>query len=423
MEVIMRRASLLILLLLFALFVVASVSIPGNNRVQSQSKPAYTSVLTSRQSTASSARVYLYFVLKEPAGFLLARASEGDAHQPLSAPRPITLIGSGFGQSEADAVLSLQLSPDGRYLAIDGTRPDAEQVWIYDTQRMRVNLLPADAQGNFLRWLPNGNRHTFLYRPMFPVGAVSRAEMQAWSATMWQVDAATGAHKSINLGVPAANLIDAAPSPDGRHIIYSTTTGLSQGSDTWLMNSNGATRKHLFKNTGTEAINALFSWSPNGKHIIYERLVDSATPFLNAGLWLMNAQGGQLQRLAATDGGHGYTPSWSSDSRKVAFIVRTNLYDVQANIRAQSLQSAIDVVDIVSKKISQVASPHETGMQLNINPTWTDNNTRITFTALNAPNLLLGGTLRYWSVPVSSSGIHQAATTVTSAMTHIVAVS
>src|SRR4030088_286233 len=80
MEVIMRRASLLILLLLCALSVVASVSIPGNNRVQSQSKPVYTSMLTSRQSIASSAHVYLYFVLKEPAGFLLARASEGDAH-------------------------------------------------------------------------------------------------------------------------------------------------------------------------------------------------------------------------------------------------------------------------------------------------------------------------------------------------------
>jgi Tol biopolymer transport system component len=416
MEIVKRRASLLTLLLLFVLCVVVGASIYGNQRARSQ--PTRSAGQTVQNATSPS---YLYYVLKASNGFVLARAHRGNARQPVGAPQVIAPISPGFGQSEADAVLALQLSPDGRYLLIDGTRPDAEQVWIYDTQKMKINLLPADAQGNFLRWLPNGNRHTFLFRPMFPVGAVSPTGMQAWRATLWLVNAATSAHSSIDLHTPAANLVDAAPSPDGKHIIYSTSSGLSLGSDTWLANSNGGARKHLFKNSGILAIDALFAWSPDGKHVAYERLADSATPFLNAGLWLMNADGKQRQRLAAADGGHGYALSWSSDSRKVAFITRTNPHDALANVQAQSLQSAIAVVDIVSKKVSLVASTRETGMQLNINPAWTDHNTHITFTALNAPNRVLGGTLHYWWVPINKAQVHPA--TISVAITHVVAVS
>ncbi len=136
----------------------------------------------------------------------------------------------------------------------------------------------------------------------------------------------------------------------------------------------------------------------------------------------MNAQGTQSQRLADTDGGHGYAPSWSPDSSKVAFIVRTNPHNVQANVQSQSLQSAINVVDIASKKIYQVASPQETGMQLNINPAWTTDSTHITFTALNAPNHVLGGTLHYWSVPAVSAQVHPSATLLTTPIPHVVAV-
>ncbi len=414
----MRKIHLIVPLILFVICIVASISLSGMRWMHPDT--AHTSVRA--DSFKITSQTYLYYVLKESQGFMVARAPEGSTHQPLSAPQPVTLIGSGFGTSTADAVLSLQLSPDGRYLAIDGTRPDAEWVWVFDTLHNKIRLLPSDAQGNFLRWLPSGNGHTFLYRPMFPVGPVPPAKVQDWHATAWQVNAATGSHTGIDLGVPSAYLVDAAPSPDGAHIVYSTTAGLSLGSDTWLANSNGKVRKHLFTNKGSEAINALFTWSPDGKNIIYERLVDSATPFLNAGLWLMSAQGTQSQRLADTDGGHGYAPSWSPDSRKVAFIVRTNPHDVHANAQAQALQSAINVVDIVSKKIYQVASPQVTGMQLNINPAWASDSSHITFTALNAPNYVLGGTLHYWSVAAVSGQMRPSAATLGAPIAHVAAV-
>lgn len=411
----MQKTSVFTLFLLSSICIIAGISLIAAHEVQLN----ISRTATHTDGPSATSQAYLYYILKQTQGFVVARAPEGNAHQPLSAPQPVTAIGSGFGTSSADAVLSLQLSPDRRYLAIDGTRPDAEWVWVFDTQLNTIRLLPSDAQGNFLHWLPSGNGHTFLYRPMFPVGSVTTP--QDWRATLWQVDAATGFHKGINLGAPSANLIDAAPSPDGSQIIYSTTAGLSLGSETWLANSNGSLRRHLFDNGGREAINALFSWSPNGKNIVYERLVDSPTPFLNAGLWLMNAQGTGSERLADTDGGHGYAPAWSPDSRKVAFIARTNPYDVQANIQPQALQSAINIIDIASKKIYPLASPQDTGMQLNINPTWTADSSRITFTALNAPNRVLGGTLHYWSVPAIPTQIHPAASILGTPIAHVVA--
>src|SRR5581483_6186126 len=118
---------------------------------------------------ASQGGPYLYYVLKRPGSFVLARARAGTIHQPLETPRVVASFGDDFGQTTADSIVSLQVSPDGRYMAIDGTRSDGEFVWTFDTQRLALTLQPASAGGTFLHWLP-GSSETFLFRPMFPRG-------------------------------------------------------------------------------------------------------------------------------------------------------------------------------------------------------------------------------------------------------------
>src|SRR5438270_10025382 len=116
-------------------------------------------------------------------------------------------------------------------------------------------------------------------------------------------------------------------------------------SDIWMMNSDGSGQTHLFHTgSGVQSIAGLFAWSPDGKTIAYERLSDSPTPFLPAGLWIMNTNGGQQYRLAGADGGHGYAPVWSPDSHKIAFVVRTNVGNRLADLQMQSLQSAVAIV-------------------------------------------------------------------------------
>ena len=422
----MRRTSLTGLVLLLLLGIVTVFYFQGERGAYSH---ANTDQMTANRAktitgSPSNATAYIYYTLKQSTGFVLARALRGSSGQPLSDPQPVARFSDGFGLAESDSVLNMQLSPDGRYLEIDGTRDHGEQVWMYDTQQMSMNLTPAYVLGNFLHWMPGGTGHTFLYRPMFPMGPSAPMDGNGWNPGLWEVDAATGAHINIDIHVPSAYLIDAASSPDGSRIIYSTTAGLGMGSDTWLMNRDGSGMIHLFNNPGgAQSIAALFSWSPDGKTIAYERLSDSPTPFLPAGLWIMNTTGGQQNRLADADGGHGYAPVWSPDSHKIAFVVRTNVGDLQADLQMQSLQSAVAIVDVTTRQSWIAASGHQTGTQLNYNPSWVADSTSVTFTASNPVNRVLGGMPRYWSARVLGPLMQPAVSPLTPVLTHIIAAS
>jgi Tol biopolymer transport system component len=237
---------------------------------------------------------------------------------------------------------------------------------------------------------------------MLPFGPNAPMDNGTWNPGLWVVDAASGTHQNIDIGVSSADLIDAAPSPDGTRIVYATTDGLGTGSTTYVMNRDGSDRVQLFDLQHTlQAVAGLFVWSPDGTRIAYERMADSATPFLAAGLWIMDTHGGQQQYIADADGGHGYVPIWSPDGKKLAFVERTNSSDTLANTDEQALQSAICVVDLASLHVQQIASEEQTDLPININPVWTTHGTHVTFTALNPVNYDLGGTQRYWSAMIS----------------------
>jgi hypothetical protein len=385
--------------------------------------PGYPLIGQVSQSGLDQKVSYGYYTLKQPGGFVLARAPKGPDGQPLQTPVPIAHFTDGFGLLESDNVLSMQLSPDGRFLAIDGTRDHGEQVWMYDIQRGTLSLTPPNVIGNFLHWLPGSTSHVFLYRPMFPMGPSAPMDGGGWNPGLWEVDAATGAHKNFDIGIPSAFLIDAAPSPDGRHIAYSTTLGLGEGSDTWLMNRDGSAKTLLFSlSNGAQSIAGFFTWSPNGSMLAYERLSDSPTPFLPASLWVMGPGQWSRQRyLVNVDGGHGYAPSWSPDGSKIVFVKRTNEGDRVGDMDVQGLQSAIAVVDVTTGQAWNLASPSQTGMSINANPVWEHGNS-ITFTAFNPINRVLGGTPRYWSVRVGGPKSPLVLVPLTPVLTSVVAV-
>src|SRR5438105_3881110 len=169
MEDVMRRTVLIVLLLLMLVGVGCVFYLRGSRAYSDMST---NTMSTSRQRLVGNAdpTTYIYYTLKESTGFVLARALKGSSGQPLGEPQAIAPFTQGFGLIEVDSVLTMQLSPDGHYLAIDGTRDHGEQVWVFDTQRMVMTLTPANVLGNFLHWLPGQGSHTFLYRPMLPLG-------------------------------------------------------------------------------------------------------------------------------------------------------------------------------------------------------------------------------------------------------------
>lgn len=374
-------------------------------------------------STPTPGGHYLYYVLKQSSGFVLARAQAGANNQPTETPHVVASFGEAFGQTTADTVISLQLSPDGRYLAIDGTRSDGEFVWIFDTRRLALTLQPANVSGTFLHWLP-GASETFLYRPMFPRGPNAPLIAGSWNPGLWEVNAATGAFINIDIHVPAAYLVDAMPSPDGSQIVYSTSAGLGLGSDIWIMDAHGQHQRHLLQLSGdAQGIAGLFAWSPGGQTIAYERLADSPTPFLPSGLWMMNAQGGAQRFLAQADGGHGFALVWSPDGTKIAFVARTNPTTSQADQSTQSLKSAIEVIDVSSRRVTTLAGPAQTGVQINAGPAWSADSARVTFVAFNPLNPELGGTVRYWTASAYAHATTPAAAQFAQPITHVVAFS
>ncbi|HLX41328.1 MAG TPA: hypothetical protein VKR42_12405, partial [Ktedonobacteraceae bacterium] len=135
---------------------------------------------TTTQNANGSGAAYVYYTLKEAAGFVLARTTKGADGQPTGTPQPVASFTDGFGLEGGDAVLTMQLSPDGQFLAIDGTRDHGEQVWMFDTQSMTMSLTPPNVMGNFLHWLPNVG-HTFLYRPMMPMGPSAPMDGGSWN--------------------------------------------------------------------------------------------------------------------------------------------------------------------------------------------------------------------------------------------------
>lgn len=375
-----------------------------------------------RQGSVDGGR-YLYYALKQSSGYVLARSVKGSDGQPLAAPLPIAQFGNGFGQSESDGIVSIQLSPGGGYLAIDGTQDHDETVWVFNIQQNRLVLTPANVTGNFLRWLPGASSPSFLYRPMFPLGPNAPEDSNGWNPGLWVVDAATGAITNIDISMPSAFLVDAAASPDGSRIVYATSKGLGLGSDTWMMNRDGSHITHLFTLPGgARSIAGMFAWSPDGSQIAYERLSDSPTPFLPAGLWLMDTSGMQQRYLADTDGGHGFALSWSPDSRRIAYVLRTNVGDRAANFSAQALQSAIAVVDTGTGHWWMVASQAQTGKQISSNAVWTAGGTKLTFTACNPFNLALGSSPSYWSAQANEQASRPFVTPLTSSLLHIAAI-
>ena len=117
-------------------------------------------------------------------------------------------------------------------------------------------------------------------------------------------------------------------SPDGKYIYFnSNRTGTMQ---IWRMKPDGKDQEAV---TNGEFQDWFAHFSPDGKWIVFlsflkeEVQSGSHPPYKHVYLRLMPAAGGQPKVIAYLYGGQGSinTPSWSPDSKKVAFVSNTEL--------------------------------------------------------------------------------------------------
>jgi len=158
-----------------------------------------------------------------------------------------------------------------------GTKASAILIDLQSSSRA-TRLVP-QGYGAFLAWHPDSTK--ILYQ-------TEREDVT--DPGLWLVNLSNGSH--INIPLPKdfvpEGIQGAAISPDGQHIIYSVTRGMSYGSSVWLCDIDGTNLRQVMDYPYNAVVN--LSWSPDGNRFAFTTLYDSPVPFADAGLWVSDAK-------------------------------------------------------------------------------------------------------------------------------------
>jgi hypothetical protein len=199
------------------------------------------------------------------------------------------------------------ISPDGTLLAISDQSQESRRSTIYivpiggGTPRRVTQSSPSYWHG----WSPDGKTLAFC--------GERNGEFDIYT-----IPVEGGEEKRMT----TAKGLDDGPeySPDGQYIYFnSERTGLMQ---IWRMRPDGSEQTQI---TSDEYNNWFAHPSPDGKWLVFlsfEKDVKGHPPNKDVTLRLMPVGGGEIQVLAKLFGGQGTinVPSWSPDSRQLAFV-------------------------------------------------------------------------------------------------------
>ena len=171
---------------------------------------------------------------------------------------------------------------------------------------------PANGQSYLHGWSPDGTQLIF-----------TGLRDEQWD--IWSIDVSSG--KEINLTQHESKDDGSEFTPDGEWIYFnSVRTGTMQ---IWRMKADGSNQEQI-------TFDSFNNWfphiSPDGKWIVYiafpEDMDPTSHPFYKrVNLKLMPTSGGFPKTIAYLYGGQGTinVPSWSPDSRSIAFVSNTGM--------------------------------------------------------------------------------------------------
>ncbi|MEO6721846.1 MAG: biopolymer transporter TolR [Ferruginibacter sp.] len=241
--------------------------------------------------------------------YLIYNSAEGLIYKYQLSNNAITPLNSGFAKSNNnDRVLSF----DGKMLAISN--------YVGEKRTSTIFTLPVSGSDNPTKITSEDSGHSFLHS-WSPDGKkllFTGLRNKEWD--IWSIDIAT--KKETNL-TNVATLDDGSEyTPDGKWIYFnSVRTGTMK---IWRMKPDGSQQEQI---TFDEYNDWFPHISPDGKWIVYisfPKEIDPAThPFYQKVYFrLMPLSGGVPKTIAYVYGGQGSmnVPSWSPDSKRIAFI-------------------------------------------------------------------------------------------------------
>jgi Tol biopolymer transport system component len=110
----------------------------------------------------------------------------------------------------------------------------------------------------------------------------------------------------------------------------------------------------------------------------------------------MGADGANARKLADADSGHGYAVNWSLDGKRIAFVVRENPQDENANQLSDALISNIYMVDVETGALNQVTNFDNGHVET---PLWSHDGNTLAFT------VVLNGRMNVSIVDVGQVGV------------------
>ncbi|MDX1640450.1 MAG: hypothetical protein R3220_02045 [Balneolaceae bacterium] len=229
----------------------------------------------------------------------------------------IDLLNTGFAtNNNNDHVLSF----DGTKLAISHHNPD-------DNNRSTIYILPVEGSDNPKKVTKSGMGHSYLHSISPDNQTVLFTGNRNGKYDIHAADVDTGEETQLT---DTPTLDDGSEySPDGKYIYFnSNRTGTMQ---IWRMEADGSNPTQL---TFDENFNDWFPHiSPDGKKMVFisygTDVASGDHPFYkNVTLRMMPVEGGEPEIIAYLYGGQGTinVPSWSPDSKKIAFVSNTGRF-------------------------------------------------------------------------------------------------
>lgn len=205
------------------------------------------------------------------------------------------------------------ISPDGKWIAVsNGDQGMGSRIYVMPYQGGKVKLVTENGPSYWHGWSTDSKKLAY-------VGGRDISEFY----NIYEVKRNGG--KEVRL--TTSNCLDDGPdySPDGEYIYYNSCQSGSM--QIWRMNTDGTGQEQI---TSDKYQNWFPHPSPDGKWIVFISYDDQVAPSdhppnKHVMLRLMPALGGDIKVLTHLYGGQGTinVPSWSPDSREIAFVSYT----------------------------------------------------------------------------------------------------